>query len=215
MYTVIITASVSVVVAVLVFLLNRSSQKDFNRREALLSRVNAQLRDLYGPLHALVRSNEIVWKSLKDNSIIPSHGERVNISRLGEDDLKAWAAWLNHSLMPYNLKMRDLILGHADLIIETDMPDQLIVFCAHASSYEVMLQSNGKFDQTFGDSIIRHPGSAYIDYVNRSFAALKEEQANLLEIKSIRRRRLTLHVTGRLTSWVRARLRMGSSAVDS
>jgi len=192
MATAVITASASVIVAVLVFLLNRQHQYQFERRQALLARVNAQVRELYGPLHALVRVNELVWKSLRDKSVIPASDERTDAGRLGKRELGAWKAWLSHSLMPANVKMRDLILQHADLIIEAEMPGPLLDFCAHVSAYEVLLLSEAESGLPAGSRLIGHPGDAYVDYVDHSFAALKAEQARLLALTAVGRKRLAL-----------------------
>lgn len=192
MATAVITASASIIVAVLVFLLNRQSQYQFERRQALLTRVNAQLRELYGPLHALVRVNELVWKSLRDSSVLPASDDRTDAGQLGKRELDTWKAWLNHSLMPANMRMRDLILEHADLIIEAETPDPLLAFCAHVSAYEVLLRPETKSGPPAGSRLIGHPGDIYVDYVDRSFAALKAEQARLLRLTAISRRRLAL-----------------------
>jgi hypothetical protein len=192
MATAVITASASIIVAVLVFLLNRQSQYQFERRQALLTRVNSQLRELYGPLHALVRVNEMVWKSLRDSSVLPASHERTDPGQLSKRERDTWKAWLNHSLMPANVRMRDLILEHADLIIEAGMPDPLLAFCAHVSAYEVLLQPETAPAPLAEGPLIGHPGDIYIHYVDRSFAALKAEQARLLELTALSRRRLAL-----------------------
>jgi hypothetical protein len=192
MATAVITASASIVVAVLVFLLNRQSQYQFERRQALLTRVNAQLRELYGPLHALVRVNEMVWKSLRDSSVLPASDKRADAGQLSEYELGTWKAWLNQSLMPANMRMRDLILEHADLIIEAETPDPLLAFCAHVSVYEVLLHPETESGPAAGGRLIGHPGDIYVDYVDRSFAVLKAEQARLLSLTGISRRRLPL-----------------------
>jgi len=72
----VITASTSVVVAVLVFVLNIRSQQLLERHRAQLDRLNSQLRKLYGPLYALVDVNEHLWNALRD-SILPPAAERV------------------------------------------------------------------------------------------------------------------------------------------
>ena len=189
MATAVITASASIVVAVLAFLLNRHSQYQFERRQALLARVNAQLRELYGPLHALVGVNELVWRSLQDGAVVPARDARADAARLDQGELATWQAWLDYSLMPANVKMRDLILAHADLIIEAEMPPPLMAFCAHVSAYEV-LQSGADPGRPAGSRLIGHPGDSYVDYVARSFAALKAEQTRLLSLTGADRRRL-------------------------
>lgn len=184
MATAVITAFVGVIGAVLVFLLNRQNQYQFGRRQALLARVNAQLRELYGPLHALVRVNELVWNSLRDNSVLPPSADRVDARQLEEREAGTWKAWLSHSLMPANQRMRDLILEHADLIIEAEMPGPLLDFCAHVSAYEVLLSEDGS-GGTPGDRLVGHPGDAYVDYVDRSFAALKTRQGRLIALTTV------------------------------
>jgi hypothetical protein len=191
MATAVITASASVIVAVLVFALNRQNQYQFERRQALLARVNSQLRELYGPLHALVNVNELVWKSLRDGSVLPASDERIDAGQLNKQELVTWKAWLGHSLMPANVKMRNLILEHADLIIETEMPGPLLAFCAHVSAYEVLLLSESEPSQLGGSRLIGHPGEPYVDYIHRSFARLKAEQARLLRLTTAGGRRLT------------------------
>ena len=192
MATAVITASASAIVAVLVFVLNRQNQYQFERRQALLARVNAQLRELYGPLQALVHVNELVWKSLRDSSALPAGNERIDMGQLGKHELGTWMAWLNHSLMPANVRMRDLILDHADLIIEAEMPGPLLAFCAHVSAYEVILRSNAESGVHAGNRLIGHPGDVYVHYVDRSFAALKDEQARLLALTAAGRTRFPL-----------------------
>jgi hypothetical protein len=182
----VITASASIVVAVLVFMLNRSHQFYFERRQVELSRINAQLRDLYGPLYALVQVNEMIWDAMKDNSIIPSRDSRIKIQELNNDSLETWKTWLNNSLMPINLRMRELIIGYADLIIENQIPNTLLTFCAHVSTYEVLLRSEGEEGLTLRDALIRHPGDEFVDYFGRSFVTLKAEQARLLALNSSR-----------------------------
>jgi hypothetical protein len=71
----VITASASVLVAVLVFVLNQRAQIRQERRQARLARVNSQLRELYGPLNALVEVNERVWDALRDSGL-PGKADR-------------------------------------------------------------------------------------------------------------------------------------------
>ncbi|SIM50791.1 hypothetical protein [Micromonospora cremea] len=179
MTTAVITASASIVVAVLVFVLNQRAQLRAERRLARLDRVARQLRDLYGPLHALVDVNERLWRALRDVDL-PDSEQRKSDDPLPVEQQEQWMRWLQHALVPANIRMRDLIIGHADLVIEDGMPEPLRGFCAHVAAYEVMLSSP---DQGVGQrrkTLIRHPGAPYVDYVRRSFDALKREQRQLM-----------------------------------
>src|SRR5580704_16150176 len=153
----IITASASILVAVLVFILNQRAQVRQERRQAHLARISSQLRELYGPLNALVDVNERIWGALRE-SHLPTQAERR--PETGTDD---WRRWRDYALMPANRRMRDLIIEHADLLVETDVPQPLRDFCAHVTSLEIVLAS-----ETEGlkeRALIGHPGMAYITYV--------------------------------------------------
>ncbi|BCJ51958.1 hypothetical protein Asp14428_34330 [Actinoplanes sp. NBRC 14428] len=173
----VITASASVVVAVVVFVGNQLAQLRNERRQWALSRVDAQLRELYGPLFGLVSVNEELWRAMR-GSVLPAQAER-SPGPLGNAESARWQSWLEEALMPANRRMRDLILQHADLIVDNDMPQVLRDFCSHVASYEVLLS---KVDQADAEPpLVRHPGQAFVDYVGTSFTALKERQRILLD----------------------------------
>ena len=177
MQTAVITASASVVIAVLVFVLNQRGQVRQERRQARLARINSQLRDLYGPLYALVDVNERIWESLRTSGL-PTKQQRES-----DPQWEEWHLWRDEALMPANKKMRDLIVSHADLLIEPDVPAPLQDFCAHVSSYEVLLSTEGR--DVGRKALIRHPGGPYVDYVRNSFARLKAEQHRLLDLTDL------------------------------
>jgi hypothetical protein len=172
----VITASVSVVVAVAVFVANQLAQLRNERRQIALARVNAQLRELYGPLFALVAVNEHLWTAMH-GAHLPDR-DRRRAGPLSGNEAEEWRRWLRQGLMPANLKMRDLIVQHADLIVEDDMPQTLQDFCAHVASYEVHLARPD--NEPIGRALIGHPGAPYVAYVRDRFAALKAEQGRLI-----------------------------------
>ena len=168
----IIAAAASVLVAVLAFILNQRGQASQERRQARLARINSQLRELYGPLHALVDVNERIWESLRETRLPPREERR--------DDVvwKDWRRWRDHALMPANIRMRDLIIEHADLLAETAIPEPLQEFCAHVTSLEVLLSAEAEGLRE--PPLIRHPGAPYVTYVRDTFVRLKHEQQQLL-----------------------------------
>jgi hypothetical protein len=169
----VITASASVVVAVLVFVLNQRGQVRQELRQARLARISSQLRELYGPLNALVNINEQIWETLRETYLPPMAERRKHA------DSEDWRRWRDHALMPANRTMRDLIIEHADLLAETDIPKPLQDFCAHVASLEVTLsaEANGLAERP----MIHHPGAAYVTYVRDTFTRLKIEQRKLLD----------------------------------
>ncbi|WP_228122611.1 hypothetical protein [Saccharothrix syringae] len=168
----VITASASVLVAVLVFVLNQRAQIRQERRQALLARVNSQLRELYGPLNALVEVNERIWEALRDSGL-PGKADR-SPSSVDSD----WQRWRNQALRPANLQMRDLIVEHADLLIEPELPQALRDFCAHVTSLEIVLAAEA--DGVHERALIGHPGAPFVTYVREAFLHLKQEQQRLL-----------------------------------
>jgi hypothetical protein len=168
----IITASASILVAVLVFILNLRAQVHQERRQARLARVSSQLRELYGPLNALVDVNERIWEALRESHLPPQADRRPEA---GTED---WRRWRDHALMPANRRMRDLIIERADLLVETDVPQPLRDFCAHVTSLEIVQAAEEKALKE--RVLIGHPGAAYVAYVRGAFASLKNEQQHLL-----------------------------------
>ena len=172
----IITASASVVVVMVAFVANQVAHLRNERRQARLARVNDQLRNLYGPLHALVSVNERLWQTMRA-ALLPDR-EKRQAGPLTVEQSEEWQRWLQQGLMPANVRMRDLIVEHADLIAEDDMPAALQDFCAHVASYEVHLaQPAGSRRQR---ALIAHPGMPFVTYVRDGFTSLKAEQAKLL-----------------------------------
>lgn len=170
--TAVITASASIFVAVLAFILNQRAQIRQERRQARLTRVSSQLRELYGPLNALVDVNERVWQTLRQTNL-PSQAERRS-----ESGTEEWRRWRDHALMPTNRRMRDLIVDHADLLVGTNVPQPLRDFCAHVASLEIVVAA-----ETEGlkePALIQHPGASYTSYVYTTYAYLKDEQQHLL-----------------------------------
>ncbi|MET9232620.1 hypothetical protein [Lentzea sp. NPDC003310] len=168
----VITASASVLVAVLVFVLNQRAQVRQERRQARLARVNSQLRELYGPLNALVEVNERIWEALRGSGL-PGKADRTP----SHADVE-WLRWRNQALQPVNLQMRDLIVNHADLLVEPDLPQPLRDFCAHVTSLEIVLaaESDGMHQVT----LIGHPGTPFVTHVREAFLRLKRDQQRLL-----------------------------------
>lgn len=167
----VITASASVLVAVVLFVLNQRNQGRQEIRQIRLARVNSQLRDLYGPLNFLVSVNEQLWSSLRENQM-PAQQHRS--PQAGDQD---WRRWRDSALMPVNRRMRDLIVEHADLLNEDEVPPPLQDFCAHVASLEVVLIREA--DGLVGPPLVRHPGRAYVEYVEKAFAELKRDQLRL------------------------------------
>jgi hypothetical protein len=174
-----VTAAASILVAAAVFVGNIVVQARNERRQTVLARVDAQIHDLYGPLFALMTVNERLWTTMRA-TMLPDSGRRHS-DVLTQRESEEWRSWLQQVLMPTNIKMRDAIMRHADLMIGDNMPTVLQDFCAHVASYEVVLARGDGPDEPVGRPLVPHPGTPFAEYVRTSFAALKSRQATLLE----------------------------------
>jgi hypothetical protein len=170
----VITASASVLVAVFVFILNQRAQILQERRQIRLTRLNSQLRELYGPLNALLDVNERIWEVLRQSHL------PAQVERRPEGGTEDWRRWRDNALLPINRRMRDLIIEHAHLLVESDVPQPLRDFCAHVASLEIILAA--EVEGIRERALIVHPGTPYVSYIRSSFEYLKGEQQHLLRI---------------------------------
>jgi hypothetical protein len=125
-------------------------------------------------------NNESIWQALRQAQL-PDSAQRRSGAALTDADRDAWNSWLGQALMPANRTMCDVILHNADLLVETTFPEPLRAFCAHVAAYEVLL-SVGSEEDIPARALVDHPGERYVDYVRRSFLALKAEQVRLLGV---------------------------------
>jgi hypothetical protein len=74
-----------------------------------------------------------------------------------------------------------VIITKAHLLIEDEMPECLLQFCAHKAGYDVLMERWKQHDYAEHLSVVRHPGAELRDYLGESFTRLKREQARALE----------------------------------
>jgi hypothetical protein len=175
----VISASASIIVAVLVFVLTQWGQLRLERRRARLARLDAQLRELYGPLNTLTESNEFVWRELRQTWLPDSAQRRSGMPLTSEEEAR-WTAWIKQALMPANRRMRDIILNNAHLVIESEMPEPLQAFCAHVAAFEIILAQGRQSSGLTSQALAAHPGERYVTYVRNAYVDLKEQQARIL-----------------------------------
>jgi hypothetical protein len=90
--------------------------------------------------------------------------------------------------MPLNLRLEKTIVENADLLIEKEMPECLLLLGAHVSAYKAILKRWENGDYTEHVSLVSYPWAEVRAYVEKSFMNLKEEQARLLGLLEGRRR---------------------------
>jgi hypothetical protein len=179
----VLTATVTVALAVLGFIGTYVNNVRLSQRQARLDRVNRQLSELYGPLLAIRGASTEAFEHFRQKYWSTRD---YTIGNASEEDLAVWRLWMKTVFIPGNRRLYELIQSKADLLLENDMPPVLLVFCAHALGYEVVLRRWEAGDFSDHASVSVFP-VAFDDYVKRSFAALKEEQSRLLGRRALKR----------------------------
>jgi hypothetical protein len=150
-----------------------------SKRTAELERINRQLGELYGPLYALADSSTITFAEFLKR-YRPGQPSFFNTPP-NEDELKIWRLWMSDVFMPTNLKMYDIILNKADLLIEEEMPKCLLDLGAHVAAYKAIMKKWEKHDFSEHQSLLKFPRKELREYVEKSYKELKSKQKRLIE----------------------------------
>ncbi len=144
------------------------------RRQDQLERVNAQLKDLYGLLAALLLSTQVLFDAWRRWELPLEKGWKDS----SEEELQRWRGWIKTVLQPRNSAMAELIMSHADLIDDMQMPPSLMALCAHTQYYEAL---QARWDQGDFERYIPYlvfPRDVTHDVIE-AFNKLKARQADL------------------------------------
>jgi hypothetical protein len=151
------------------------------QRQERLARVNRQLSNFYGPLFALTEANSRTFAAFAARNVRPDgRSPFVHETPPAEEELAEWRLWVTTVFLPSIQAMRDLVIRHADLLSEPEMPPLLLQLCAHVSGYEITVArwAQGSYDQH--QSVVSFPSEEIGVYAREGFARLKREQARLL-----------------------------------
>ncbi|MFI1221664.1 MULTISPECIES: hypothetical protein [unclassified Streptomyces] len=151
------------------------------QRHERLARVNRQLSDFYGPLFAITEANSRAFAAFAERNVRPDgrfpfdHEDPPT-----EEELAEWRLWITTVFLPNIRAMRDLVVTHADLLRESEMPPILLKLCAHVSGYEITTArwAQERYDQHL--SVVPFPSQELAAYAREGFTVLKKEQARLL-----------------------------------
>jgi hypothetical protein len=167
---------------------------------ARLDRLNAQLQEFYGPLYAIFQAEHIAHLKFVD-TLRPGSSTLFapDVPPLNDDELALWRLWAQSTHQHRSSRAYEVIISKAHLLIEDEMPQCLLAFCAHKAGYDVLIERWKQQDYSEHLSVVRHPGDELRDYLRESFTRLKREQARELEATQGR--------TGKraATTWLRQR----------
>src|SRR5208337_2007582 len=166
-------AVLTIVLAFAGYLVTFMSNRMMARRADRLRLVNQRLNEFYGPLYVATVAGNIAY-----NSLLAKQG-KTQCHPIRDEDLKEWTLWMTTIFMPLNNVREKIIIDNAHLIVEEQMPQCLLDFVTHVVGYKALLSKWAEGDYTERRSTIGWPPEFDI-YVERSYAALKAKQTELL-----------------------------------
>jgi hypothetical protein len=178
----------AVVVALVGFIVTYVISLRLAVRKDRLDRVDRQLRDLYGPLFSLNRASAEVYRAFRQEYRRGVQGYWSNPVPPTTDEARAWRLWMVEVFFPLIAQMEELVIRHADLIDETEMPPCLLELVTHVSTYRATLRAWEEGDYSRHTSMLPYPRATITEYLERRYAELKQRQAELLGTAPSRRR---------------------------
>jgi hypothetical protein len=155
--------------------------RDAAQYQARLDRVNQQLREFYGPLHAILESENRSFEQFVAASR-PGEKNFWSIANPPNDGLKKeWRRWITEVTMPNYEAAYKIIQSRSDLITDDRMPGPLLALQAHIAGYRPVVAAWKEQDFSRNNSFYPFPQSSRA-YVAERYASLKREQALLLGI---------------------------------
>lgn len=157
-------------------------ERSMKHKAERLSRIEEQLKHLYGPLYSLLIARKKAWEIFKSGKDLDRwvRGREFQDQRIPSEDLNSWKNWIKHESKEANKQLNDIILQNTHLIIEDSMPQEFELLFIHYSQYRyiINLWDDGKDDIFFAD--IPFPEDKLTYYVVSSFMKLKWTQYKLL-----------------------------------
>ena len=166
-------AVLTIVLAFAGYLVTFLSTRMMARRADRLRLVNERLNEFYGPLYVASQAGNIAYRSLLKKQC------KTQSFPILDSEMKEWMLWMTTIFMPLNDVREKIIIEKAYLIVEEQMPQCLLDFVTHVVGYKAVLAKWAEGDYSERRSTIGWPPEFDV-YVERSYAALKARQTELL-----------------------------------
>jgi hypothetical protein len=149
------------------------------KRKERLERVDRQLREYYGPLYALTESASKSWSAFRIQINRPTGSFWHTDPAPSDREKSAWRLWMQHVLMPLNLRIEMVIVEHTDLLEGPEMPACILELLAHIAAYKAVLKGWESGDYTTHISVVDYPGEVN-HYAKCEYLKLKAQQQSLI-----------------------------------
>ncbi len=157
----------AIIVAVINHIISGLRSRAAEKRQTKLSYVEAQIRDLFGPLYAFSYSNQYIYEAYKQH-----HADIILALDSGQvlsgEQAKSWMLWTEKVFQPHNLKMRDIIYHSAHLFNSATMPEIVLKFLAHVESYEAIISTFDEEHLILSNQIVPYP-EGFSDFISAEY----------------------------------------------
>ncbi|MBK6544364.1 MAG: hypothetical protein IPG12_03690 [Saprospiraceae bacterium] len=174
-----ITTTVTILIAFFGLIITYLNNLRLTKRKEKLELLNKRLGDFYGPLYALLKSNEIAWASFRSKHR-PTTGLFFNPEDPpNNEDLLAWMHYIKTVFMPTNERIFETIVSKCDLLLEEHIPDSLLQLISHIVIYRAIIKNWELENYSEYTSIIPFPVKAR-EYIYQRFEELKKQQFKMI-----------------------------------
>jgi hypothetical protein len=150
------------------------------QRKNRLERINRQLDDFYGPLLAIVQSNQQAWENF-----LAKHGDNPNFYKKEEnptpEEVAEFHTWMSTVFMPNNDELHDIIINNTSLLVEDNIPKVLLDLFAHIMEFRINFSERENEHAEVAESRSKYPGKELLAYCEKCFRKLKTEQIRLIK----------------------------------
>ena len=134
-----ISLIVTVILAFAGYIVTYANNLRLTRRKERLDLINKRIDDFYGPLYVCSQVGYMAWRALLDKN--KREGLFFDEDKPpSKKQLQEWRIWVENVFMPLNVFRENLILENAYLIREKNMPECLLRYITHVSSYKAMIK---------------------------------------------------------------------------
>lgn len=149
-----------------------------HQRSQLL-RVDSQIRDFYGPLYFLVESEQRAYFEflVKTRPGLSSFWDADNPPN--ELEQEKWRLWITTVSMPNYLAIENILKNHADLIVDDELPELLLLLSAHIAGYKPVIKAWSTGDYNKNVSFYNFPQNVR-SHLKARLIELKKEQKILM-----------------------------------
>jgi hypothetical protein len=171
-------------------------QLRLEKQKASIQFVSDQIRYLYGPLYAYMRTSTDAWTAFRDQ-YRPGIPYWKSLPPPSDEEKRAWVLWMKTVFVPLNENMAKTILENSHLIDSKEMPNELVQFLIHVEAYRPVIAGWERADFSRTTSAIDYPPGLN-KYICETFIRLKLHQAEMLGLPDIKAERVNCDDFGKI-----------------